>query len=216
MADNYYQAYTDMELVALVNDGDQLAFREIYQRYFPVMHVHAFKRIDDNEAVKDMLQDVFTAFWHNRAEIHVKRSLSAYLYAAVRYKTTNYLLQQSTANKYLDSLQHHVDALDTVQADFGIRHKELSQIIESEINALPPAMRQIFVMSRVELMSHRDIASTLQLSDQTVRTQIKKALRILRRRLPLMVYIILCSKSDLSFSPFFHQHSESFRIDRRY
>ncbi|SKB41202.1 RNA polymerase sigma-70 factor, ECF subfamily [Sphingobacterium nematocida] len=191
MADRNYKVYSDIEIVALLRDNDERAFKEVYERYYPVLHIHAFKKIDNNEAIKDLLQDVFVSFWKNRDQLTISHSLSAYLYAAVRYKISNYILQQQTANKYLDSLQGYIDQQDSIQTDFLVRHKELNQIIEAEINALPPAMRKIFILSRFENLSHKEIASTLSLSDQTVRTQIKNALRILRKKLPLVAYLFL-------------------------
>ncbi|ERJ58853.1 RNA polymerase sigma-70 factor [Sphingobacterium paucimobilis] len=191
MADRNYKVYNDIELVALVKDNDERAFKEIYQRYYPVLHVHAFKKIDDDETIKDLLQDVFVSFWKNRDQSTINYSLSAYLYAAVRYKITNHILQQKTADKYLNSLQGYIDRHDPIQSDFLVRHNELNRIIEAEINALPPAMRKIFILSRVEHLSHKEIASTLSISDQTVRTQIKNALRILRKKLPLSAYLFL-------------------------
>lgn len=194
MVNNEYKAYSDIELVALVKGNDELAFREIYQRYFPILHIHAFKRLEDLEVIKDLLQDIFTSFWKNRNDLTITHSLSAYLYSAVRYKITNHFLQQKTENRYLDSLQDYINTQEPVQTDFLVRQNELSQLIEKEINALPPAMRRIFIMSRFENRPHKEIASTLQLSDQTVRTQIKNALRILRRRLPLLTFLLLFAK----------------------
>lgn len=214
MKDNDYSIYSDSDLTAMLHSGDPAAFREIYQRYFPVLHIHAFKRISDEEIIKDILQDIFTSLWSNRETLDLKHTLSGYLYAAVSYKITNYFLKQKKENNYLESLQNHMDAQETIHADFYVRHKELHQIIEAEISALPLAMRRIFIMSRVDQMPHKEIASTLQLSDHTVRTQIKKALRILRRRLPILTYMILCSKIGYALKSLSPQDRNMIQIDK--
>ncbi|TDQ80181.1 RNA polymerase sigma factor [Sphingobacterium yanglingense] len=214
MEDNVYSKYTDTDLIAMLYSGDHTAFREIYQRYFPVLHIHAYKRISDEEVIKDILQDIFASLWSKREDIDLKHTLSGYLYAAVSYKITNYYLKQKTENRYLDSLQHYLDTPDSVRTDFYVRHKELHQIIESEINALPLAMRRIFIMSRVDLMPHKEIASVLKLSEHTVRTQIKKALRILRQRLPLFTYMILCSEIGYSLKSWSHQDTNTNQSDK--
>ncbi|MNY42390.1 RNA polymerase sigma factor [compost metagenome] len=75
-----------------------------------------------------------------------------------------------------------------------MREKQLKEIIEEEISALPARMQEIFRMSRFEQMSHKEIAEKLALSEQTVKDQVKKALRILRIKLGLIAYLTLFFK----------------------
>ncbi len=103
------------------------------------------------------------------------------------------MLHKKTEHKYMESLQRYVDE-DHEQADFLVREKDLARLIESEIAALPPAMRKIFEMSRFEHLSHKEIAEQLSLSEHTVRTQVKKALRILRTKLGLVAYLVFLLK----------------------
>lgn len=191
MARTNYSIFSDTELMALLQDNDERAFQEIYQRFFPVLYMHALKRIADAELVKDLLQDIFTSIWKNRKTLHIEQSVSAYIYAAVRFKVINIYQQQQHLTKYLDSLEDFMNREEPVQADFLVRQKDLSSLIEQEVAQLPPGMRRIFMMSRFEQLSHKEIASSLELSEQTVKTQVKKALRILRKRLPLFSFLFL-------------------------
>ena len=78
-----------------------------------------------------------------------------------------------------------------IQTDFLIRENDLKTLIEKEIQALPPRMKEAFQLSRKEKLSHKEIANLMDISEQTVSTQIKKALRILRVRLGLIIYLIM-------------------------
>ncbi|MVZ62691.1 RNA polymerase sigma factor [Sphingobacterium humi] len=191
MARTNYSIFSDTELMALVRENDERAFQEIYQRFFPVLYMHTQKRIADAELVKDLLQDIFTSIWKNRKTLHIEQSVSAYIYAAVRFKVINIYQQQQHLTKYLDSLEDFMNREEPVQADFLVRQKDLSSLIEQEVAQLPPGMRRIFMMSRFEQLSHKEIAASLELSEQTVKTQVKKALRILRKRLPLFSFLFL-------------------------
>lgn len=191
MARTNYSIFSDTELMALVRENDEHAFHEIYQRFFPVLYMHALKRIADAELVKDLLQDIFTSIWKNRKTLQIQQSVSAYIYAAVRFKVINIYQQQQQVTKYLDSLADFMNREEPVQADFLVRQKDLSSLIEQEVAQLPPGMRRIFMMSRFEQLSHKEIAASLELSEQTVKTQVKKALRILRKRLPLFSFLFL-------------------------
>ena len=74
--------------------------------------------------------------------------------------------------------------------DFLVRENDLKALIEKEIHLLPPKMREVFILSRNKRMSHREIADVLAISEQTVSTHIKRALRVLRIRLGVWVYLI--------------------------
>ncbi|WP_233260621.1 sigma-70 family RNA polymerase sigma factor [Pedobacter sp. HMWF019] len=78
--------------------------------------------------------------------------------------------------------------------DYPIREKQLQFVIDREIAGLPEKMREVFLMSRVSNLSHKEIAAQLGISEQTVSTQIKRALKILRSRLGLMLYLVLWFK----------------------
>lgn len=191
MAKKDYSTYSNILLIEWIKENDDLAFRELYQRFYSQLYIHAYKRIDDPQAIEDLLQDVFTSVWNNRHKLKIEHSVSGYLYTAVRYKIINYFFRQDTANKYLNSLESHLNEQEPIQADYLVRERQLMNIIEKEINALPPAMRRVFKMSRFDQLSHKEIASTLQLSEQTIKTQVKKALRILKQKLPVWAYIFL-------------------------
>ncbi len=75
--------------------------------------------------------------------------------------------------------------------DHLVREKQMKAIIEREISKLPKKMRIVFELSRNEHLSHKEIAETLNLSEQTVTDQIKKALKILRTRMGMCFFLVL-------------------------
>lgn len=64
-------------------------------------------------------------------------------------------------------------------------------LIEKEIDALPPKMREVFKLSRQHHLSHSQIAAKLDISEQTVSKQITNALKILRTRLGITLYLLM-------------------------
>jgi RNA polymerase sigma-70 factor (ECF subfamily) len=102
------------------------------------------------------------------------------------------LQHKKVENKYTDSLKAFMEA-GYVITDHRIRERELSSQIEKEIAALPKKMRIIFELSRKSHYTHREIAHELNISEQTVRTQVKNALRILRVKLGALLSLIFFS-----------------------
>lgn len=179
----------DHELIALLQRGDPTAFTVIFNRYYSLLYVHAYKKIKDVEQAKDIVQDLFTTLWIRRETLSITNNLSVYLYTAVRNRILDVIARHQVKEKYIHSLQDFMQR-EQSQADHLVRSLDLIALIETEISALPPRMREVFEMSRKENLSHREIAEKLELSELTVRTHVKKALRILRMRLSISVYFV--------------------------
>ena len=185
-----YQSFTDQTLLTLLKQGDKGAYTVIYDRYKNLLYNHAYKKLGDPEEVKDVLQELFTNLWNKRADIPVAMNLSGYLYAGIRNRVLNLLSHKEVENKYLTSIQRFTPEED-YSTDLAIREKELAGLIQKEIDQLPPKMREVFLLSRKENLSHQEIAGQLSISEQTVAKQVTNALRILRLRLGSLFILLL-------------------------
>ena len=183
-----FQEHSDQELFDLLKENNQQAFTEIYDRYKEVLHRYAYKWLQDREAVKDVIQDLFTMLWTKRDTLTFNQNLSGYLYISVRNAILRKVQQEDRNNTYADSLRDYTEKGISV-TDHLLREKQLRAIIEQEISALPDKMREVFELSRNEYLSHAEIAEKLGISEHTVRTHVKKALKILRGRLGIYMFL---------------------------
>jgi RNA polymerase sigma-70 factor (family 1) len=188
MASNY-ESTSDTELVDLLKSGNRLAYTEIYHRYKIVLHSHAYKWMRDREEAKDIIHELFTFLWDKRESIHFNSNLSGYLYVSLRNKIFNRVSRKKIESEYVSSLQSFIDQGNCI-TDHLVREKQLANLIEKEIAALPQKMREVFELSRKSNLSHKEIAEQLDLSDQTVRKHIQHALKILRTRLGLYMFLV--------------------------
>jgi len=188
-----YKNLSDNELASLMREGDEASFAEVYNRFYGVLYVHAHKRLHDEEEARDVIHELFATLWTKRQSFDVMTNLSGYLYSSVRNRILDLILHKKVQEKYIDSLQHYIEH-DFNYADHLVRERDLARLISQEIAFLPPRMREVFILSRESHLSHREIAELLGLSEQTVRTQIKKALKILRFKLGFWVYIAFLLK----------------------
>lgn len=187
MAD--YASFTDAQLLSLLHESDNDAFSEIYERYHSLLYIYAHKKLNHKQEAQDIVQEVLTTLWTKRETIHIETSLPTYLYTATRNKALDLFAHQKVEAKYIESLQAYLDS--GIQADSLARENSLKALIEREIDALPPRMREVFILSRRKQMTHKQIAEQLDISEQTVSTQIKKALKVLRLRLGIIAWIML-------------------------
>lgn len=188
MAD--YDTYSDDELINLLKVGDRVAYEKIYQRYWLKLYRHALKMLQNEEEAKDVVQDVFVMLWSKQNELNSITSLSSYLYASVRNKILNLFKRNRIEDNHLDSLKVFIGQGENI-TDHLIREKNLSAIIEKEITLLPDRMRQVFELKRKNNLSYQEIAKEMTISDLTVKTQMNKAIKVLRLRLGALLSILL-------------------------
>jgi len=183
-----YNAQSDAELLNLLRLGDRAAYTEIYDRYIFALLNHAYNKTRSREEAKDIVQEVFVTLWARRESLSIDY-LAGYLFRSVRNIFLNQVAHQAIQDKFILSMEKFAASNDI--ADHLIREKQLMAIIEREIAALPPKMREVFVLSRKEHLSHREIAEKLAISEQTVSKQVTNALKILRVKLGVLAYVLL-------------------------
>jgi RNA polymerase sigma-70 factor (family 1) len=169
----------DIELLDGLKQDDILAFNTIYHCYSKSLYVYLLDKLKDHEICNDVIQDIFVAIWEKRHTLTIDTSLKAYLYQSARFKIIDIYRQDVKYQKYLAELAVYI-TIDPATITDRIDNRRKLEEIEVAVNNLPEKMREIFILSRFEHQSTRDIASKTNLSPQTVKNQISKALRILR------------------------------------
>lgn len=188
MARSEVDKLSDPELVSLLNKGNQLAYTEIYNRYHAALYIHVFNKLRNREDSRDIVHDLFSSLWLNRAELLLQTTLAAYLYTAARYRVYDLIDKRQVSSKYLESIGDFDNQADGM-TDHLIREKQLQAEIDSEISRLPAKMREIFELSRKGNLSHKAIAGVLGLSEQTVKKQVHNSLKILRSKLRFSLFV---------------------------
>ncbi|MGJ1422310.1 RNA polymerase sigma factor [Sphingobacterium spiritivorum] len=180
----------DQELLLKMQDGDVNSFDIIYHRYRSVLYMHAYRKLQNSEEVCDILQDVFSNLWENRNRLNITENLGGYLIRSVRNRVINVITKGQRAEAYINSFEHFLSYYHC-DTDLKVREKMITDLVEREIASLPDRMRQVFELSRKEGLSHKEISDLLGITEQSVRSHIKGALRILRLRFVLLIYCLI-------------------------
>lgn len=185
---NFYRTLSDTQLTDLLKSGDRAAFTQIYERYWKLLLRSAFQATGDREESMDICQSLFVWLWENHATLQIATSLKGYLMTAVKYKIANLIRQGKYAVTSIENLQ---EIHAPLYAEMSVEIKELKSLIDQLINELPERCREVFLLSRDEQLSHRQIADQLGLSERTVDAHISTALRKLKEPLGRLASIFL-------------------------
>ncbi|THH41553.1 RNA polymerase sigma-70 factor [Neolewinella litorea] len=183
---------TDTELFDALRGGKSAALDELFRRYYVDLCRTAVRFVMDETTAEDIVQEVFTGLWTKRAKLPSDtQAVGPYLRRAVRNRSLNYLRDRKRI-PVDDGEMPDITADAAQEPGMGMERAETQQRITRAIDRLPERCRLVFVMSKVENMSNREIAEGLDISVKTVENQMTRAYKFLREWLALLLPFIFC------------------------
>jgi RNA polymerase sigma-70 factor, ECF subfamily len=189
----------EKKIIKELRYGSKIAFEYVFTTYYSSLCRYAEEMVHDNYQAEDIVTNLFVVLWDDRKNICIHTSLRSYLYRSTYNACLNAIRKKKTENKYKDYFIHHAEF--SKNHDYGSSFYPLSEIIENEldnrlkevIDNLPPRCREIFLLSRVEELSHKEIADELDISVNTVKSHIMNALKSIQSEIKnlLMIFIAI-------------------------
>ena len=170
----------DFMLRSITLHDDEVAFRYLFEHYYPSLCLFAKRFIDDRETREDIVQEVFFRLWDKRKQITVMSSAQNYLLTSVRNLCLNYLRRQETQQPFEESL---FDQPDDEEGDRLIQLRELEEQLAQALAQWPPGYRLAFGLNRMEGKSLEEGAQRMGVSTRTVERYRDKAIALLQTEL---------------------------------
>jgi len=156
------------------------ALSYLYHHYKYWMFLEAYSYIDDEQAAQDLVQEILIDFWERSLYENVLVNLKGYFIVVIRNRALNYLRKCSRQARMIGSQTHNETLF---LPDVDLQHKGVSQHIDAAIQRLPPKTKSAFIYCYINQLNHQDAADKLGVSRNTVRSQLKTAIKILRKDL---------------------------------
>lgn len=169
---------SDESLLSLLKSDDEKAFHLIFNKYHSFLCNSSYRIVQDKDAAKDVVQEVFMLFWNKRSESAIG-NLKPYLHRAVINKSLKYIKKEQK-NIWLEDSFDIPDP--TAPVDLS-NSNDLEEAITYAIASLSPGCRVVFTLSRYDALDNAEIADHLQISVKAVEKQITKSLKQLREML---------------------------------
>lgn len=173
----------------LLREGDEKAFEYIFHYYYNQIYTFVLNTLFDKTFAEDITQSVFISLWEKRETIDPETNIAPLLYTIARnqlYRQTERLLLKYKYEQYQqENMQGNRDVEEDVNSRF------LENILSELIEKLPSDRRRIFLLSRKDNLSNKEIASRLHISEKTVETQIRRSLIFLREKLKYYLNLLI-------------------------
>ena len=187
-----WREQSDVELMLLVREDDADALNELMRRYQARL-IGFFKGLSrDDGLAEDLFQETFIRVWRARGNFEPRARFSTYLLQIARnlWLTERVRWRRRADMQSLDAgSEDHPSVMDTLAADVRdipeavLLRKEQERQIREAIDALPPGLAAVFVLSHVEGFKYREIAAMLGVAEGTVKWRMFEAVRRLREAL---------------------------------
>lgn len=180
-------------LVRELSKGNLLAFNTLFRKYSSRLYRFAYGYLKSEDESEELVQEVFTIIWEKRAGLKEELSFKSFLFTIA----FNIIRKHFRAKTYLNNYLKDYLATETdTQTSQKIVYNSLYQFITELVNQLPDRRKEIFIKSRFEGLSIKEIAEDLKISHKTVENQLTVALKFIRENLTnessLVIFFISC------------------------
>ena len=183
---NIQMIKSDVEIWNNVKNSDERSFDLLFRRYFDMLCMYANGILKNEEASEEVVNDVFLRIWQKRDHIQIIHGIKPYLFRSVYNASADYIVQKSTMQHYHIEIDDRIKEITGSNDEYIFNYLQ-GEVVEKEImeaiEELPKQCREVFCLSRFELLTYHEISERLNISVNTVKTQISRAMDNLRKQL---------------------------------
>lgn len=164
-------------ILELFKTDERKAFQLLYDTYFETLVLFANQVTGDAEAAEDIVQDCFVKFWMNKPFATLPSGLDKYVFQAVKFSSLNYMRGDQRKRNLHENVTREMMADEEAP---GETETDMLEMVYRMVDLLPEERRNVFLMVFVDGMSYQEVADKLQISKNTVKTQLSRSLKFLR------------------------------------
>lgn len=185
----------DEDWLIRLSEGSNEAYERLFSTYWPKIYTLVKMLVKSAVQAEDLTQEIFIKLWDRRSELHEVNNLEAYLYRIARNASLDFLKKRVLVTENLENLIGFLKD-DSLGPEQRLVYKDLEAFLEEGINALPSTIREVFILSRYQQLSHAEIAQQLGISIHSSKAYVVRALQALRlhmRKHSQVKYVILAA-----------------------
>ena len=177
------------KLLEGINKKQQIAWKELYNHYYPSLCSYSTSIIKDSEAAQDIVQSLFIKIWESSFNFSQIAALTTYMYRTVYNRSLNYLRDnKSYQSQYIDQIELLSDNEDIFIAE-AVEEETITKFYQA-LSALPDQQKEIILLS-LKGNKIQEIANRLKVSANSVKTQKKRAYLFIRKNINSNLAILL-------------------------
>lgn len=169
----------DIDVAQLINriaSEDRNAFTFFYDLYYKDIFRYAYYFLTNKDDCKEVVTNIFFSIWQSRKALTEVADLEAYLFIVTRNESLKFLKQKQSSHLQLEDLFFQMEEISDESPENDLVFNEMNERLTKIIHELPDRCRMIFLLARNEGLKYKEIAERMDLTESTVRVQMKIAI----------------------------------------
>ncbi|MGN6418801.1 MAG: RNA polymerase sigma factor [Pseudobacter sp.] len=162
-----------------IAEGNETAFSELFHSCHHDVAAYMFRITRSHAIAQDLVQDVFSKIWRNRAALAEVQQFEAYIFVICRNTAFNKLKQLARDHMHTKAIAQQQNESSNGVEEI-VHYREMAALLNKAIHQLPPQQKKVYQLSREQGLSQEQIAEAMGLSLETVKKHMVLALRSLR------------------------------------
>lgn len=171
------------QIVHNLSMGNSSALRQLYDKYAPTVYRFVFSVLKNSHDSEEITQMVFIKIWDIRTTLRNDTNLTSFLLTIARNSSYNFLKHKYKEKLMFEKMELSLKDKASGLVDNSLIEKDLNDLLNGLIEKLPQKRREVFVLNRFKGLSYKEIAIKLEISENTVDTQMRKALQFIKENL---------------------------------
>jgi len=188
---------SDFELISRIKEGDESAFRIVFDLYSGKLFNFSYRILKDKETCNEVIQEVFLNLWLNRLKLDTQYPITPYLYTITRRLTLNAVRQVANSQCAIEKMWLSMQKVSN-ETEEHVLSDDLERFAAGVLAQLPKQQQLVYRMSRHQDLTYDEIAEELNISRNTVKNHLVAALKTLRTHLFKFFTFISLLESVLS------------------
>ena len=173
--------FRDKNLTSSICINDEISFQEFFQQWYGKLYAYLLKLVKSKDIADELTTDIFLKIWRDKEDIPVIQNADAYLFRVAHNKAIDFFRKTSRDAQVQKIIAKQIQTDQAPSADHFVLEAENEQLFRKAIECLSPQRRDIFLLSRVNGLTHEQIADKMNLSRNTVRNTIAESLKNIRQ-----------------------------------
>ncbi|WP_025741462.1 RNA polymerase sigma factor [Aquimarina pacifica] len=161
---------------------NEQTFDHFFKSHATLLRNHMYYKFGDLEQAEDIVQDTFIKLWNNCAKVPLEKAKSYIFTIATNLGISN-TRHQKVKFKYRDYIKHRNTDINNESPEFIALENEYMEILKKAIADLPERQREVFLLSRIDKKTYREIAEMSNVSIKAIEKLMHKALVTLRKKI---------------------------------
>ena len=182
-------------------EGSTSAFEIIYERHVNILANYGNRMCQNEEIVKDAIQDMYIDLWRNKKNLSSTDSILFYLLKAFRRNLVKKIVASKKHHSHLNICEAENEYFELAHDDSIIAaeiEKSKLQELHKQLNALAPRQKEALFLRFYTGLNYTEISKTMGINQQSAYNMVFRALELLKERMPVVATMLLLMQISTS------------------